>query len=322
MLFDKLTAPRLLIEAELRPIQGSRFQPTGFPGLGAATYRGSSGEEMLLVESVQSMANRMESVCWDPVGDDLINLLKGIPYIRVFNPQGLFLTASPLEAHRMNSPYIMEAQTADHTPFLDIVKSRLEATAVTLPTVSELAALLAYYDLNSLIHGVFFAQKSLYGGRLRIPRILSGFVEAQDVSVAMSGGVKLDQVDPKGDSATGRGHVPFSREEFTAAKMTAYFNLDLMEIRGFRLSPYLNDLLLTLSLFKIREVLARGLRFRTACDLDLVSLRVTQPAGFELPDLPILEEMVPQLIEAAAATGALQDPAVTPLTYHKATKES
>ena len=31
-------AARLLIEVPLRPIQGSRFQPTGFPDLGAATY--------------------------------------------------------------------------------------------------------------------------------------------------------------------------------------------------------------------------------------------------------------------------------------------
>ena len=32
-------APRLLIEAKLRPVQGDRFQPTGFPNLGAATYK-------------------------------------------------------------------------------------------------------------------------------------------------------------------------------------------------------------------------------------------------------------------------------------------
>jgi CRISPR-associated protein Csb1 len=38
--FSKLDgAPRLLIEASLRPVQGVRFQPTGFPNLGAATYR-------------------------------------------------------------------------------------------------------------------------------------------------------------------------------------------------------------------------------------------------------------------------------------------
>ena len=65
-------APRLLMEVRLKPVQGSRFQPTGFPDLGAATYKGvrqENGEtitvESLLVESAQSMANRLESVCWD-----------------------------------------------------------------------------------------------------------------------------------------------------------------------------------------------------------------------------------------------------------------
>jgi len=30
--------PRLLLEVELQPVQGDRFQPTGFPDLGAAIY--------------------------------------------------------------------------------------------------------------------------------------------------------------------------------------------------------------------------------------------------------------------------------------------
>ena len=63
------TAPRLLMEAHLQPLQGTRFQPTGFPNLGAATYDGPSGERMLLVESAQSMANRLETVCWDKPAD-------------------------------------------------------------------------------------------------------------------------------------------------------------------------------------------------------------------------------------------------------------
>ena len=33
------TQPRLLMEAQLKPIQGARFQPTGFPDLGAAAYQ-------------------------------------------------------------------------------------------------------------------------------------------------------------------------------------------------------------------------------------------------------------------------------------------
>jgi hypothetical protein len=36
--------PRLLLKAALKPIQGTRFQPTGFPDLGAATYDGRTDE--------------------------------------------------------------------------------------------------------------------------------------------------------------------------------------------------------------------------------------------------------------------------------------
>ena len=52
--------PRLLLKAALQPLQGTRFQPTGFPDLGAATYDCPQGRKMLLVESAQSMANRFE----------------------------------------------------------------------------------------------------------------------------------------------------------------------------------------------------------------------------------------------------------------------
>lgn len=55
---------RLLLTVRLRPLQGDRFQPTGFPSLGAATYQTRSGAK-LLVESAQSMANRLEATCWD-----------------------------------------------------------------------------------------------------------------------------------------------------------------------------------------------------------------------------------------------------------------
>ena len=55
---------RILFNIPLRPIQGDRFQPTGFPSLGAATYQTKDGTK-LLVESAQSMANRLEATLWD-----------------------------------------------------------------------------------------------------------------------------------------------------------------------------------------------------------------------------------------------------------------
>ena len=64
--------PRLLLEAVLKPVQGERFQPTGFADLGPARYQLPDGTEMLLVESAQSVANRLEAVCWDEITGQLI----------------------------------------------------------------------------------------------------------------------------------------------------------------------------------------------------------------------------------------------------------
>jgi CRISPR-associated protein Csb1 len=106
-------APRLLIEATLQPLQGERFQPTGFPNLGAAIYKSPDGNDSLLVESAQSMANRMEAVCWDEVNDSWVNPLRGLPIVKVMDSAGVKLTNSVLEAHRLNSPYIENTSSAN-----------------------------------------------------------------------------------------------------------------------------------------------------------------------------------------------------------------
>src|SRR4051812_4161825 len=111
--FDKLkTSPRVLIEADLKPVAGTRIQPTGFPDLGPATYEAPDGTPTLLVESAQSMANRLESVCWDEATDDIAAELKGLPFVKVKLAglgSGTDTTCSLLEFHRLNSPYIMSA---------------------------------------------------------------------------------------------------------------------------------------------------------------------------------------------------------------------
>ena len=81
---------RLLFSVPLQPIQTDRFQPTGFPSLGAATYQTSRGQK-LLVESAQSMANRLEKVCWDEVDNAPIGALQGISHVTVTRT-GKFLT--------------------------------------------------------------------------------------------------------------------------------------------------------------------------------------------------------------------------------------
>ena len=54
------------------------------------------------------MANRLETVCWDGVGDKPIAALDGISHVTV-NRNGEFLTDTMLEAHRLNSPYLTSA---------------------------------------------------------------------------------------------------------------------------------------------------------------------------------------------------------------------
>lgn len=304
--------PRLLLEAKLKPVQGSRFQPTGFPDLGAALYQTPDDSQHLLVESAQSMANRLESVCWDESDDDLIKPLKGLPYIRVMDKDGTFLTSSILEAHRINSAYILESKDK---AFVTQLKEELGVLEKGRVDLQKLAEVLLKYDANSLLHGVFIAKKDIAGGRLRLARSLSAFIEATDARVATSGGVKNDAVDPSGDTSKGFGNVPFHREEFTG-NITAFFNIDLSQIRGYRLGDDATRLLTLLAMYKIRRFLSRGLRLRTACDLTVDGeVQVTNVDGFELPGEDMLAEAIDKAIKANESSFA--SPAVTEQTYRK-----
>ena len=308
-------APRLLVQAALRPLQGARFQPTGFPDLGAAEYDGPDGTRMLLVESAQSMANRLETVCWDTVADDWVPALRGLPLVKVTDSKGEPLTNSVLEAHRLNSPYILEGK--DRT-VLDMLRDELTADEAAVD-IRRLARVLLKVDTNAVLHGVFLAKAELAGGRLRLQRSLSAFIEAEGVGVAASGGVKNDRVDPSGDTAKGFGNVPFARDEYVAPRITAYFNVDLAQIRAFGMGVEVEHMLVALALFKIGRFLEHGLRLRTACDLMLDGApEVTRPVGFALPATGEIEAELPGLISAVARAGHFNDPPVTVVRYEKA----
>lgn len=313
------TAPRLLIQAELKPVQGTRFQPTGFPDLGAAVYDGPDGTQMLLVESAQSMANRLETVCWDSAADDWVPPLKGLPLVKVVGKDGTPLTNSLLEAHRINSPYILEGKD---TTVLDMLKKELASAEEKAVSIRDLAKVLLRYDVNALLHGVFLAKSDLAGGRLRLPRALSAFVEAEGVKMAQSGGVKNDQVNPSGDTARGFGNVPFSRDEYTAAKINAYFNLDLAQIRGFGLGEAAENMLIAIALLKIHRLLEAGLRLRTACDFDSVALTVTRPKSYVLPDKQTVAAALPELIKGVAAKKLFANPPATIVKWDGASKKA
>lgn len=288
---------RLLLTVELKPLQGDRFQPTGFPSLGAATYQTRDGQK-LLVESAQSMANRFETTCWDPAANKPIQALEGISHVTVTRKKA-FLTDTMLEAHRLNSPYILENK--QDTSFFEKLKAELGGLAEGPIDRRLLAKVLLKYDVGSLIHGVFLAKKDLAGGRLRVARALSAFIEASGVRVAASGGVKNDHVNPSGSAKDGFGNVPFARDEFTAERIDCHINLDLAQIRGYGLGKEVEELLVLLALHRVRRVLDGDMRLRAACDLEPVSradVVARRPEGFRLPGVEELEESVRQAVSA------------------------
>jgi CRISPR-associated protein Csb1 len=298
MILDSLTsAPRLLLEAKLKPLAGTRFQPTGFPDLGAAQYKLPDGTDMLLVESAQSMANRLEAVCWDEVNQRPVEALIGLPYVESTLPDGS-KTNSLLEAHRINSPYIVNS-----TEFAEI-EAAVGFQKNKPFDRQKLIQALFKYDPSSLLHGIFLEK---IGGVVRLPRMLTAFIEANNVQSVAFGGVKVDRVQPGtsekdtvthyGKAKDGYGNVPYHREEFTG-QIKAYFCLDLSLLRGFGLPPNGCEFLATLAAFKIQRFLANGLRLRTACDLELEELSTTRPAksGWGLPPVDEVEKDLKRLL--------------------------
>ncbi|WP_020476147.1 type I-G CRISPR-associated RAMP protein Csb1/Cas7g [Zavarzinella formosa] len=337
--FDKLKdAPRLLMQATLRPLQGQRFQPTGFADLGPAQYKAfrekDSGDnashddahvEMLLVESPQSVANRLETVCWDRLKGALVPELSGMPYVQVNSPSNTPITNSILEAHRLNSPYILEGKD---TSFREMLKKELTGMEKGPVDIALLAKLVFKFDTNAVLHGLFLAKPDLAGGRLRMSRILSGFIEASDVQTAASGGVKNDHVNPGKDEAAGMdasagfGNVPFHRSEFTAKELVAYFNLDLSQLRGYGLGAAAETFLIALALFKIRRFLSTGLRLRTACDLEVKDeLIAKKPSEYSLPDEKELAGLLKSSLAECKKAKLFADGPVTTVIYKNKTTE-
>ena len=299
-----LNHPRMKFVASLAPIAGTRFQPTGFPDLGAATYASpTDGRRLLLVESAQSMANRLEEQLWDRAANTPTAIVAGIPYVEVFDADGQYLTSSRTESHRLASAYI-KAAWFDGTSGLDLIRKRMNLEKQR--PIDHAAVIRSVFDLDPLclIHGVFFADENWFG-QPKIARALTAFVEAIGVSEAYSGGVKFDHVSNTGDkeaqqtSREGFGHVPFPRTEYVAEAIEASFVLDLSQIRRYPLGDSERELLVALALYEIRSLLDSGLRFRTACDFAVIEERADLPTGFVLPPLAEIAPMIKERVADA-----------------------
>jgi CRISPR-associated protein Csb1 len=310
------SANRLLLDVDLAPVAGSRFQPTGFPDIGAAQFlrpEATDGrvdwQEALLVESAQSMANRLEGTAWDDAANQPVATFSGLPYIRVVHADdGGYLTSSRTEAHRLASAFVKDA-ALDGVGMRQVIRDRLGLRDDRPLAPVEIARAVFGLDPFCLVHGVFFAEPaSIWPGQPRIARALTAEIEAREVHRADSGGVKRDHVrhahGEAGGSAEGYGSIPFHRTEWTAARIVASFCLDRAQIRSYGLGEAATALLEAVARWEIRSLLDGVLRLRTACDLMPVADELVDRSGQALPALDAIDAEVRDLIpECADLTG-------------------
>lgn len=292
---------RILLDVDLEPVMGSRFQPTGFPDLGHAEFRRPGGERCLLVESEQSMANRLEGMLWDDAAAAPIELIAALPHVRVVRSDGTFVTSSRIEAHRLASAFVKDS-TLDGVSMMDVINDRLGLVQDTLLDHRAIAAAVFRLDPLALVHGVFFADGK-WPGQPKIARAVTSFIEASGVERVESGGVKKDPVrhsiaEGSGGSSEGYGTVPFARTAWTAERIVASFSIDTKQIRSYGLGDEASALLTDLALLEVRLLLDDGLRLRTACDLTPTAGEILDRSGAALVSAGELEARVAEGIAA------------------------
>ncbi|MDE0267693.1 MAG: type I-U CRISPR-associated RAMP protein Csb1/Cas7u [Acidimicrobiaceae bacterium] len=269
---------REMYTIELKAVPSERFQPTGFPDLGAAKFEKPVGTEgkwvdAILVESVQSMANRFEAVGWNEANREPVSTLSGLPWVKVVADDGdRYLTSSRTEAHRLASAFIKDSKTVAGEDMLTKIKELLDLTDDTPLDMNHYARTIFALDPLCLIHGVFFADGK-WPGQPKTPRALTGFIEATDVREVYSGGVKRDDVrhsisEGARGAAEGYGSVPYPRSEYTARSIALYVSIDVKQIETYGLSPEATQLLLAIARWEVRSLLENGLRLRTACEFE------------------------------------------------------
>jgi CRISPR-associated protein Csb1 len=281
---------RLILRAHLAPVAEKRFQPAGFPEVGHVFYDDpKSGEKVCIVDSAASMANHLEKICWDDARMELHPDLDGLPYVKLMTDdvadakgQRVLVMTTLSEGHRLASDYFLDAvweteevkgkrTTRKGKEFLEkrFGVQKIGEKTFTPPS-ARLRILQTIFecDPNSLVHGIFFAAFK----DIKISRVLTAFLEAYGASRVAGAGVKFDPI-----GKTESGQPIFQTEDATAKDIVATFVMDLDQIRSFGhgdkgLNNPQKALLLGLGLWKILRLVAHPWRYRTRCDLKLLTL--------------------------------------------------
>lgn len=312
---------RVIIEASLTLANGNFFQPTGFPDIGACVFVDKAGRRRCLVESEQSMANRLEAVCMQPPGTWRAPFAGKLPILRVSDASGGLLATNLTEPHRLSSSYVLEGTLGNGSKLQDVLRDRLgvstDGKRWPLDKRSELSRVVFAFDPAAMLHGFQFMQWSAVG--LRQQRLLHARMEAvlagdTDVHYGM---VKVDAIEPESSSQKmgNKGQSIAHKARLVPDSISATFEIDVMGLRERRLvaedtkaNSAAQKFLLALALWKIRQFLAdqpafdartgqveRSLRLRSDCSLMCsgVAYRTQSNGGAYGPDVPVtLDELV------------------------------
>ncbi|HTW30413.1 MAG TPA: type I-U CRISPR-associated RAMP protein Csb1/Cas7u, partial [Candidatus Sulfotelmatobacter sp.] len=286
---------RVLIEASLELANGSFFQPTGFPDIGACIFVDRDGQRHCLVESEQSTANRLESVCMQEPGIWCAPFDGKLPIIRIQDGSGNLLGTNLTEPHRVSSSYVLEGTFNGGATLQERLRERLGISADgirwPLDKRSELSRVVFALDPAAVLHGFQFMQWSAVG--LRQQRLINARIEAvlEGDSDVHYGAVKVDSIDPNDHpKKSNKGQSIAYKHRLVPKSITATFEIDVLGLRTRRLvktadgdssdNTRAQKFLLALALWKIRQFLAdqpafdprtgqteRSLRLRSDCAL-------------------------------------------------------
>jgi len=270
---------QVVITASLELANGRFLQPTGFPDIGACIYRDKEGRRWCLVESEQSVANRLEAVCMKDPGvwaDDL----KGLPLVAVRDPRRDLLTTSLCEPHRIASSYVLDGKTDSGKTMKELFEGRLGlkqgGDSWPLGKRAELEKLIFALDPGALLHGFQFVQWKFVG--LRQTRLLHGRLEAKlaDEPEVHYGMVKWDAIEPEStrEERANKGQSIAAKSRIVPKEITAWFEIDALGLKSLGLDQTQKKFLFGVALWKIGAFLANRPSFDPRSRQTLPSLRL------------------------------------------------
>lgn len=270
---------QVVITASLQLANGRFLQPTGFPDIGPCVYRDKDGRRWCLVESEQSMANRLEAVCMKEPGvwtDDL----KGLPMIVVRDSHNNLLTTNLCEPHRCASSYVLDGTIHGGPTMKQLFEKKLGLTqggdSWPLGKRAALERLVFALDPGALLHGFQFVQWKFVG--LRQTRLLHGRLEAElaDEPEVHYGMVKWDAIEPEStrEERANKGQSIAAKSRIVPKEIVASFEIDLLGLKALALDDTEKKFLLGLALWKIGAFLSNKPAFDPRSRQTLPSLRL------------------------------------------------